>query len=72
MNKDITFEIGPYGSDTSTFSLLYGGKKIFNCTIYKEDITEIKAAVLAVQVEMLKDALKTTTVVINNATIVAQ
>jgi hypothetical protein len=72
MNKDIVFDIEYSGPDTSKFRVIYGGKRIFACNVWNDDITEMKAVCLALQAEILKDASKTTNVVITNATIIAQ
>lgn len=66
MHKDITFGTKYSGCDTSYLSVYYGEKKLIETNVFNDDITEIKAIVLSVQVEMLKDAIKAPAPVVNN------
>ena len=58
MTKDITFHYSYRSSDTSQVKICYGGKQIFECSIFDDDAAEFEGAVLAVQNEILKDAMK--------------
>ena len=57
MNKDVTFNITQTMSSSSNVEVLYGDKKVFTCRIFDADITEFKAGIMAVQIEMLKDQI---------------
>lgn len=55
--KDLTFDVDTSSLYTSTMRVLYGGKKIIAVTVRKDDVTEIKAVLFALQAEMQKDVI---------------